>query len=129
MITEIVYSVLAYAMFSITKWVVHKYKTPVARCHIVHHIHTLPNMKLIDSPIYGQTIDKYLGLYCICYRMYRVFHIKLYNGIECICLFYDNICIIFLSIPDFILKHNLSRYTRNTLFFISSLLNNEHPIP
>jgi hypothetical protein len=56
MITEIIYSMLVYVMFSMTEWVVHKYimhgdkdKTSFARDHIVHHIHTLPDMKLTNN--------------------------------------------------------------------------------
>jgi len=92
MITEIIYTVLVYIMFSMTEWVVHKYimhgdkdKTSFARDHIVHHIHTLPDMKLTNSAEYGETINKYLGLYFIWRSSIIVFFI---GCIECFMLSY-----------------------------------------
>lgn len=87
MLIEIIFSMLIYSMFSITEWIVHKYimhgdkdKTFFARDHIVHHIHTLPDMKLIMSDEYGEAIDKYLGLYFIWRSSIVVF---LIGSLEC----------------------------------------------
>ena len=92
MITEIIYIVLVYGMFSITEWIVHKYimhgdkdKTSFARDHIVHHIHTLPDMKLKNSTEYGENMDKYLGLYFVWKSSIIVFFV---GCIECFILRY-----------------------------------------
>ena len=82
MITEIIYIILVYGVFSITEWIVHKYimhgdkdKTSFARDHVVHHIHTLPDMKLKNSAVYGENVDKYLGLYFVWYSSIIVFFV------------------------------------------------------
>lgn len=92
MITEIIYIILVYGMFSITEWIVHKYimhgdkdKTSFARDHIVHHIHTLPDMKLKNSAEYGENVDKYLGLYFVWHSSIIVFFV---GCIECFILRY-----------------------------------------
>lgn len=92
MLTEITYSALVYFMFSMTEWVVHKYimhgdkdKISFARDHITHHIHTLPDMKLTSSDSYGDSVDKYLGLYFIWHSSFVVF---LVGCIECFILSY-----------------------------------------
>ena len=90
MISEFIYIMLVYVMFSITEWLVHKYimhgdkdESSFARNHIIHHIHTLPDMQLTDSTVYGQTIDKYLGLYFVWRSSIIVFGI---GCIECFLL-------------------------------------------
>jgi hypothetical protein len=123
MITEIVYGLLVYSMFSMTEWFVHKYimhgdkdKTSFARDHIVHHIHTLPDMKLSSSSEYGDNIDKYLGLYFIWRSSIVVFFI---GCTQCFIL-------------NYITGLNVSAFYIITLVFIfclyqSSFWNTIHP--
>jgi len=79
-------------MFSMTEWFVHRYimhgdkdKTTFARDHVTHHIHTLPDMKLTSSSEYGDSVDKYLGLYFVWRSSFVVFVV---GCIECFILSY-----------------------------------------
>ena len=87
MLSEISYIIILYFVFSITEWLVHKYimhgdkdKTTIARDHVIHHIHTLPTMKLVTSDTYGADIDKYLGLYFTWKSSIIVFCIGIIEG-------------------------------------------------